>query len=127
MYHQLFLQTLSQLFDQGTATLVLEQGIIYFRSLQQDNNWRISTPLFQGRGCIPSSVRSCVSSRGNLHWQKTGAYLQLENSTHTLSLIDEMEIKKDNYLSFKKTLQDFLELAQEWKEIFKNCSELKTY
>jgi len=117
MYYQLFLEALSQLSSKGTASLALENGTIYIQSLLGNNTWRISTPLFQGNGRIPEPVLSCVSSRGNLHWQKTGAYLQLEDSTQTLSLIDQMEIKTDKYLSFKKHISDFIELSREWKEI----------
>jgi hypothetical protein len=118
MYYQLFLQTLTQLSSKGTAILILENGTIYIQSVLGNDKWRISTPLFKGNGHIPEALRSCVSSRGNLHWQKSGAYLQLEASTQTLSLIDEMEIMKDKYLSFKKHIRDFIELSQEWKEIF---------
>jgi len=122
MYYQLFLQTLSQLSSRGTASLTFENGIIYIQSLHGNTKWRISTPLFIGEGRIPSPVRSYISSRGSFHWQKTGAYLQLEDSTKTLLLIDELEIQKDKYHLFKKTVQDFMGLAQEWKEIFNRLS-----
>src|SRR5579862_3556947 len=112
MYYQLFLEALSQLSSKGTASLALENGTIYIQSLLDHNKWRISTPLFTGNGYIPEPVLSCVSSGGNLHWQKAGAYLQLEDSTQTISLIDEMEIKTDKYLSFKNHMSAFIELSQ---------------
>src|SRR5437660_11372894 len=107
MYYQLFLQILIQFSSKETATIAFENGTIYIQSAPGKTTCRISTPLFKGNGSIPAHVRSCVSSRGNLHWQKTGAYLQFESATQTLVLIDEIEIKKDKYLSFKKKIHDF--------------------
>src|SRR6185503_7908438 len=117
MAYQLFLQTLLQLSSKGTAVISLENGTIYIHPIQGKNTCRISMPLFEGEGYIPSDVRACVSSNGTLHWQKTGAHLQLNASTHTISLVDEIHIQEDKYIAFKKNIHDFIHVSQEWQEI----------
>ena len=120
MSYQLFLETLNQLSSKGSAAIAHEKGMIYLQSMQEKNKWRISIPLIRGNKEIPAYLSQCVSSLGTLYWQKAGAYLQLDASSQTVSLIDEIEIVKDKYLSFKKTMSALIELSQEWKDIL--CS-----
>jgi hypothetical protein len=117
MPYQLFLQTLLQLSSKGKAAIALENGTIHIQPMTEKTTWRISMSLYEGQGRIPSSVRGCLPSTGILRWQNTGPHLQLDSTAQTLLLVDEIEIQKDKYISFKQKMNDFIAVSQEWQEI----------
>lgn len=117
MPYQLFLQTLASLSSTGHAVIALEHGTIHVRSKPGNNRWHICMPLLQGKASISSDLRSCIPVTGKLRLQQTGPYLELNASTYTLVLIDEIDIHKDRYLSFKKHINDFIAISQEWQEM----------
>lgn len=117
MHYKLFLHTLSQLNNNGRATIVFEDNTIYVNSMKS-NKWRLSTLLYEGRYDTPSEVHCCMSSTGILRWQQRGAYLQRDASSDCISLIEEIDIQSNKYLSFKNHIVDFIQVSKEWKEIF---------
>ncbi len=117
MHYQLFLQTLLQLSIKGTAAIELENGTIHIQPMPEKTTWRISMPLYEGNGRIPSGVCACIPSTGILRWQNTGPHLQLDSTAQTLLLVDEIEIQKNKYISFKQKMNDFIAVSEEWQEI----------
>lgn len=117
MNYQIFLQTLLQLSNTSQATLTVKDSPIYItRSKKRGNSCRLSMDVFKGDGSIPLRVRSFLPSTGILRWKYSSPHLRLY--ADTISLIDEIEIEKNKYIPFKSKIDRFIQMAQEWEEIF---------
>lgn len=117
MCHESFLLVLSQLAQRNKARIVKQGSVIFVETLPVSKKWKLSTPVYSGQGYIPHSVRECVgSSSGTLRFQSEGAYLKLDEETHNVNLIQEIE-SSVKYVPFRYSMRDFAKVAEEWREI----------
>jgi Tir chaperone protein (CesT) family len=114
MPYQLFLDILLQLSSNKKAVITLDNGTIYIHPLREKNKWRIHMPLSHGDKSI---LRALMPHNGILRLDSQGPHLELDPSSQTLQLVDEIQIQKDKYITFKKQLDEFIRLSQEWQEI----------
>jgi hypothetical protein len=123
MSYDAFLLVMSQLAGKKKARVVIQGLVIFFEPSHKQNHWVLSTQIFSGEGYLPSSVRSCVSSGGMLRWQHRGAYLKLDPKTHSVHLIEEIQMEENQYIPFKSYLNEFLSVATEWKDILHELAD----
>ena len=123
MSYDAFLVVMSQLAGHRKARVVINGDVIFFEASEKKNQWTLFTKVFTGEGFLPRSVRSCVSSGGILRWQGEGAYLKLDVSSHCVYLIQEIQMQEGKYIPFRHYLSDFLNIAEEWKEILQDIAE----
>ncbi len=122
MSYDAFLAILTQLAGKKKARVVVQGSVLFIETKSKRDQWTISTKVFDGEGYIPKSVRDCVSSSGVLRWQERGAYLQLDSFTNSVYLVHEIENSK-KYVPFRYFVHDFVEVANEWREILDDFSE----
>ena len=123
MSYKAFLLVMSQLAVRKTARVVFEDNTIFFEATEENDRLKFQTKVYGGEGYIPPSVRACVSSGGTLRWQESGAYLQLEESSFSIHLIQEAEMQMGKFVPFRNTLSDFSRVADEWREILQELDE----
>lgn len=123
MSYNAFLLVMSQWMSKKKAHLVIQGHVIFFESSLKKNHVKLSTQVFSGENHLPPGIRACVSSYGEFRWQKGGAYLKLDLKTHSILLIEEVEMEKGKYIPFKQRLSAFLSAAVEWKEILQEIAE----
>ena len=114
MPYQLFLDILLQLSSDKKAVITLDNGTIHIHPMRGKNKWRIYMPLSHGDKGV---LRALMPHSGVLRLDAQGPHLELDPSGDTLQLVDEIQIQKDKYISFKKQLDGFIRLSQEWQEI----------
>jgi hypothetical protein len=123
MSYNAFLLVMSQLAGKKKARIVVQGNVIFFEASEKKNHLKLYTKVYSGDGYLPKSVRSCVSSSGVLRWQRGGAYIKLDHQTHSVFLIEEVEMEQGKYIPFKNLLSDFSLVAAEWKEILQEFAE----
>jgi hypothetical protein len=123
MPYQAFLHLITQLAGSKKARVVLQGNVIFFETSNIKNQFTLSTKVYSGDGRLSPHVCSCVSSNGTLRWQQGGAYLKLDPITHSVYLIEDVEMEEGKYIPFRDRLSDFSSVAEEWKEILQNLSE----
>lgn len=123
MSYQAFLLVMGQLASKKKARVVVQGDVIFFESSIKENHFKIYTKIFSGDGYLPKNMRSYFSSCGVLRWQHRGAYIELDSETHSIYLVEEIEMEKNKYIPFRNRLNDFSLVALEWKEIFREIAE----
>ena len=122
MSYDAFLAILTQLAGKKQARVVIQGSVIFIETQNKRDEWSLKTKVFGGEGFIPKSVRDCVTSSGVLRWQERGAYLQLDAASSSVYLVHEIESSK-KYVPFRYHVNDFVQVANEWKEILDDFSE----
>jgi len=122
MSYDAFLMTLSQLAGKNKARVVVQGSVIFIETQPNRKKWKMSTKIFNKDGPLPGGMKECVSSSGMLKWQERGAYLKLDPCTNSLYLIHEIE-SATKYVPFKYLVNDFAQVANEWKEILDDFAE----
>lgn len=123
MSYHAFLTVLTQLAGHRKARVVVDDQVIFFEPCKRKNHLTIYAKVYSGDRYLPQTVRACVSSCGMLRWQQGGAYLKLDEETHSVSLIQEMKMEENKYLPFREYLKDFSSIAAEWTEILNKFAE----
>jgi regulatory protein YycI of two-component signal transduction system YycFG len=113
---------LSQISTQKKAKVIYQDQQVLIEKGNKKNQWTLSTKVFSGDGKIPHSVQECISSSGTFRWQLGGAYLKVDSSNHTVSLIQTIDTSM-TYIPFKEVMTYFVSVADEWREIFEDFSE----
>lgn len=122
MLHTAFLMAMSQLAVHKKARISLEDKEIFIEAGAKDNRWKLCTKIFNGNGFLPERIRDCISASGVLKWQKEGAFLKLDPETHSVYLVQELELAF-KYIFFKQIVTDFIKVAEEWRQILKGIPE----
>lgn len=122
MEYEDFLLMMSQLSSQKKARIVVQGSVYFIETTSKKNKWLISTQLFEGSNSLPSTVNQCVSSCGTLRWDFGGAYLKLDRDESNLYLMQEIETDA-KYVPFRYLMSDFIDIAEEWKEILDDFSQ----
>lgn len=123
MFYRDFLFVISQLGLKRKLYLNVQDYQICISISKRKNHWTLQTKLFDAEGEIPSSIRACVSSSGFLRWQEGGAYLKLDPFSHSIFLVEEIEMPNPKFIPFRYYLNHFISIASEWKEIFHDFSQ----
>lgn len=122
MEYNAFLIFLNQIENQRKAKVVIQGSIIFIETSSQIEHWSLSTKIL---GCSNKKLgRSLGLYTGaqSWKWQEKGAYLKVDPETDSLYLVQEISSFK-RYLPFKYLIQDFANIASEWKEIFQDYEE----
>lgn len=114
MNYQVFLNVLLQLSSNKKAVITLDKGTIHIHPIRGKSRCRMQMPIYQEDR---SELRALIPSSGILRLDPKGPHLELDPITNTLQLVDEIQIQKDQYLSFKTQLDAFIRLSEEWQEI----------
>lgn len=117
-----FLAVLTQLAGQKKARVVVQGSVIFIETAGKKNHWSVSTKVFSKDGFIPPNVRDCVSSSGLMRWQERGAYLHLDPLEQAIYLVHEIH-SSPKYVPFKYLMNDFVSVANEWREILEDFAD----
>jgi hypothetical protein len=122
MSYNAYLMVLSQLSTRKKAQCVIQGSVIFVESKPSNNDWSISTKIFDSEhGKLPSTLKKSLTSSGLLRWQERGAYLKLDAETNHVYLIQEIQASK-KYIPFRHIMSDFTDVATEWKQILDDFS-----
>lgn len=116
MCYDAFLAVITQLSGRKKARVVIQGSVIFIETSPQKKCWSLSTRVFSSDGYLPSNVRACLSANGLARWQERGAYLQLDPLEQAVYLVHEVD-SLPKYVPFKFLMKDFVEVANEWREI----------
>ena len=76
-----------------------------------DERWKLSTPIFEGRGEFPPETHECLKLVQQLKWESAGV-LEMDTTLGTVHWTQEVHPS-----NFGKDFPRFLKHAQEWEEI----------
>jgi hypothetical protein len=122
MTYDAFLAILTQLAGKKQARVVIQGSVIFIETQNKREQWTLKTKVFDGEGFVPKGVRDFVTSSGVLRWQERGAYLQLDSEASNVYLVHDVESSK-KYVPFRYHVNDFVQVANEWKDILDDFSE----
>jgi hypothetical protein len=123
MSYDLFLRVMSQIANKKVASLTVDDQEIIIEPYKKENHWLFRTTLYYAEEEIPSCIRSCISSSGVLRWQEKGAYLQIEEESHSVLLIQKIIMEKGKFIPFQFHINDFAHIATEWRGILSDLEE----
>jgi hypothetical protein len=90
---------------------------ILIQKISSHKLWKLSTPIYQGRGEFPSEVHECLKLIQRLKWENSGV-LEIDGVVGTIHWTAEIDPKH-----FEQLFPKFLKDADEWEEIlFKELS-----
>ncbi len=119
MSYDLFLAFLSQMYNSKKARLVIQGSVIFIETSKKADSLQMKTKVFSGDDL--NNTSSCIPSNGVLHVQDRSAYLKLDPTTKDVYLINEVKFS-NKYLPFRYQINDFVDVANEWKEILEDFS-----
>lgn len=102
--YQIFIRLIAQLSQKDFADI--DVGDKQIKIYKTNNKYILSTAIRQDRDDLPKVFR----------WQERGPFLQIDPSSNTLHLIQEME-GFPQFISFKHTFSHFMQIAQDWEEL----------
>lgn len=99
--------------------IVVEGREILIQKIGGSSKWKLSTPIFEGRGEFPKETHECLKMVQQLKWEREG-FLEIDAVVGTIHWTQEIEPS-----NFGKDFPSFLKHAQEWadilaKELFHN-------
>ncbi|MBM3207888.1 MAG: hypothetical protein FJZ57_04710 [Chlamydiae bacterium] len=122
MDHKNYLYLLHQLSFRKKAQCVVQGSVIFVESTPQSQNWQVSSRILDGDiKKIPRFLKNSLTSKGILKWQERGAYLRLDPVSNHVYLIQDVKVSK-KYVPFKYLINDFVQLATEWKNMIENIT-----
>lgn len=122
MCYDAFLAVISQLSGQKKARVVIQGSVIFIETTSKKKNWSLSTRVFSADGYLPRNVKDCLSASGLMRWQERGAYLHLDPIEKAVYLVHEVH-SSPKYVPFKYMMNDFVSVANEWREILEDFAE----
>lgn len=117
MSHDIFLSVLSQIYNNKKANIVVQGSVIFIETSKNKNSLEIKTKISENTG----NTSSYIPSNGILRIQDRGTYLKLDNETNDIYLVGEIK-SSNQYIPFKYQVKDFVDVANEWKEILEDFS-----
>ena len=122
MDHKKFHLILNQLTYCKKTELAAFGAPLVIEVTEQEERWKLSTCLYSYDHEIPSTIHQCISPSGAFQWQEKGAYLKLDSEERCLYLIQEIDASK-KYLPFKSLVYNFVQVADEWKEMLREMAD----
>ncbi len=99
----LYLHSMTQIVVDGREVLI--------QKIPRQQAWKISTPIFEGRGEFPKETHDCLKLVQQLKWDNEGM-LEIDAVVGTIHWTQEI-----HPTDFGKEFPRFLKHAQEWAEI----------
>lgn len=127
MSYNAFLLVMSQLASNRKAHVVVQDEVIFFETSKRANYLILSSHVYSGDDYLPQTVRSCISSRGVLRWQDNGAYLKFDSPSSSIFLFQEIQMEEGKYIPFRRHLNDFSIVADQWRKILQDFSERDSF
>jgi len=98
----LYLHSMTRIEVEGREILIQKNN---------SNNWKLSTPIYGGRGEFPHEAHECLKLVQQLKWENSGM-LEIDAVCGTIHWTQEV-----NPAQFEKAFPQFLNDAEEWEEI----------
>jgi hypothetical protein len=76
-----------------------------------DQMWKVSTPIFEGRGEFPQEIHECLKLVQSLKWENDGM-VEVDNVTGTIHWTHRIHPS-----DFGREFPRFIKHAQEWAEV----------
>ena len=106
-----FLVPLIHLYLNFITRIEVDGKEIIIQKKSRQHLWKISTPIFEGRGEFPKETQECLELIQNLKWKNEGM-LEIDSITGTIHWTKEL-----NPSDFGKEFPRFLKHAAEWAEV----------
>jgi len=98
----LFLNSITRIVVEGREVLIQKTA---------SQAWKVSTPIFEGRGEFPSEIHECLKLIQQLKWENAGR-VEVDAVLGTIHWTQQV-----NPQNFEKEFPLFLKDAQEWAEV----------
>jgi hypothetical protein len=99
----LYLHSMTRITVEGREVLIQKNN--------DHSKWKVSTPIFEGRGEFPSETHECLKLIQQLKWESEGM-LEIDAVVGTIHWTHEIHPS-----NFGKDFPRFLKHAQEWAEV----------
>jgi hypothetical protein len=122
MSYKSYLFVLSQLSSRKNAECVIQGSVIFVEVEDKNQQWHLYTKVLDAsEEKVPSFLRRSLGKKGILRWQERGAYLRLDPETSHVYLMQDID-SLSKYVPFKHVMNDFANVASEWKNILQEVS-----
>jgi hypothetical protein len=92
-----------------TRIVVEGQEVLIQKNSSQ--SWKVSTPIFEGRGEFPREIHECLKLIQQVKWENTGR-VEVDAVLGTIHWTQQIHPQ-----NFGKEFPSFLKDAQEWAEV----------
>ncbi|MCX6991372.1 MAG: hypothetical protein NTX49_10000 [Chlamydiae bacterium] len=117
MSYNAFLLVMCQLSTRKKAECTIQDNAIFVESKSEGQAWDLSTKIWDAdEAKVPSFLEESLSLKGRFNWQEKGAYLKRDKETSHIYLIQEIKASP-KYVPFKHLMNDFAQVALEWKNM----------
>ncbi len=99
------------LYINSTTRIVVEGQEVLIQKKSVSSTWKLSTPIFEGRGEFPKETHECLRLIQSLKWANEGM-LEIDAVIGTIHWTQEIHPSR-----FHKEFPRFLKHAKEWNEI----------
>ena len=99
------------LYLHSMTRIVVEGREILIQKIAGSSQWKLSTPIFEGRGEFPKETHECLKMVQQLKWESAGV-LEIDAVVGTIHWTQEIDPS-----NFGKDFPPFLKHAQEWADI----------
>ena len=109
--HMSYLFPFMYLYLHSMTRIVVDGREILIQKIPKQQAWKVSTPIFEGRGEFPKETHDCLKLVQQLRWETPGL-LEIDGVVGTIHWTQEIHPS-----DFGKEFPRFLRHAQEWAEI----------
>ena len=102
----LFLNSLTRIVVDGREVLIQKNS---------SQSWKVSTPIFEGKGEFPHEIHECLKLIQQLKWENTGR-VEVDAVLGTIHWVQQIHPS-----NFGKDFPPFLKDAQEWSEVLSHA------
>lgn len=110
-------QLFYDLIHHEAARIKMGRGEIFVRIFDDSSKMVLSTPVYSGDKFIPFNVRRCVTTHRPLEENSIPTFLKLDEQKYQVHLHYLGTVDSLNHQKFKKLLQEFHWIAEEWRDI----------
>ena len=98
----LFLNSMTRIVIEGREVLIQKNS---------PTSWKVSTPIFEGRGEFPPEIHECLKLIQQMKWDQAGK-VEVDAVLGTIHWTQQIQP-----MNFGKEFPAFLKEAQEWAEV----------
>ncbi len=106
-----YLMPFIHLYLQSMTRIEVDGWEVLIQKTPRQAAWKISTPIFEGRGEFPKEIHDCLRLIQQLRWDNEGM-LEIDAIVGTIHWTQEIHPS-----DFGKEFPRFLKHAQEWAEV----------
>lgn len=122
MEYNAFLNFLHQMESQRKAKVVVQGSVIFIETTGKSGHWSLSTKILRVENKKLEKTLSSYLSRSKFQWQSFGPHITFDRETESVELVQEI-VPSKKYIPFKFVMEDFANVASEWKEIFEEYGD----